>query len=892
MKKVFLCLFAMLAILCLAACNGKGGGASKADITVEFEGASSIVVSAEGVYNLPELELEAGKTVLGWALKANANKALFKDDITYSDIADFAANGKLKLYPVIESKIQLTMKGITDVVTQLSNMSLNNATLPLVAQNDRQKFLGWAATEGAKEPQIAAGAQINYETVEKLAVNAKVTLYPVVETYDIMICVHGSHSNGNIYITTEQRAELRAVLEEAFPEQKILIDYVDGVSAANFAVDAVKKDYDIVLTSKTARNATNGDPGDIATAAIAVGKTIYAEADSNDTTLSCIDLRQSRQVCKVLGSEEPKAYQAAVYTFLTTPVDKIIEITFINGDKKEVVEAHRVVDGKINNVAYEPSQASGIMNSLSQVFDGWTLEENGTTVDFANASYAKMLDKAENGKITLYPVFKKAPDAYILVWGLNGENEYVSESQYNKMVELFDAYLKANSISKDGKDVQIVYFQGKTADFQSELTKTYVLAAVGASALSNDTYAAYWTINKAYYSKVVNVSCTNASRYCALRDGAEANEFALAFFNTLCSDDITVKFSNGTTTSDEFTANSLTKNVIELPEAYAAPAGKVLSGFATTAGGEVVITGNVTYSTVAEFAVEGQVTLYPIYENDSSYDLTVAILRGTGTSEYITVAEVEAIKEAFVTYAAGKGVENVNVEYIVNDGAKGADFIKALPATTDVYIGASNLTSQAGFPGMYETEAWTNIIRMMANTSRYVGVVATCDASQADLAKMFVAMLTEPEAAPPAGEATQCTVAYHAYGSKQSTIYVSDAMLAKIQEDVTAALVAAGYKAEDYEITWVSYNGTVANASAAITTAGADVCLAHTQVFSASKTETPFVCASSGPAVQFSNSTAEDTFFCGSALKVGVADGSETNPIAMIIYNIVKAYAK
>lgn len=890
MKKVFLFLFAMLAILCLVSCGSDSG--KKADITVEFEGASSITVSAEGVYSLPDLDLEAGQTVLGWALKANANKALFKDDITYSDISDFASNGKLKLYPVIESKIEITMKGITDVKTDLSNMSLNAATLPLVAQSERQKFLGWASTEGAVEPQIASGVQITYETVEKLAVNAKVTLYPVVETYDILICVHGSHSNGNVYVSTEQRVSLKAELEKAFPEQKILIDYVDGVSATNFAIEAVKKDYDILLTSKTARNAKNGDPGDIATAAINAGKTLYAEADSDETTLACIDLNQSRQVCRVLGSEEVKTYQDAVYAFLTTPVDKIVEITFIQGEKRDVVEAHRVDGGKINTASYTPSKESGVMENGARAFDGWTTVENGTEVEIANASYANVYKLAVDGKITLYPVFKEAPDAYIIVWGINGANEYVSEEQYNTIVSLYDQYLKANSISKEGKNVEIVYFSGKTADFQSELTKSYVDAAVGAKALSNETYAAYWTINNSYFAEVVNVACTNASRYCALRNGSEANEYVVAFFNALCNDDITVKFANGSTTSEGFTTNSLTNNVIELPLAFAPAAGKVLSGYATVANGEVVLTGNVTYATVAEYAVNGQVTLYPIYENDSSYDLTVAILRGTASKEYITSAEVEAIEDAFIEYAKEKGIENVNVEYIVNDGATGADFIAGLPATVDVYVGASNLTSQTGFPGMYGTETWTNIIRLIENASRYCGVVSTCDASQADLAKMFVAMLTEPEEAPTPVESTKVTVAYHSYGANASTTYFTDAMLAIVQADVAKALSDAGYKESDYEITWVLYSGKVAAASAAITTAGADVCIAHTQVFSASNTDTPFECASSAPAVQFTTKTEGETFYCASNLKVGVAVDSATNAIAMIIYNVVKGYAK
>lgn len=888
MKKIFLSLFVVLGVIWLAACNGPE---TKKEILVEFEGAESITITTEGVYKLPEITLSDGKTVIGWALSANATTALFKNEIRYSDISDFASNGKLKLYPVIESSIELTMKGVNTAVTVLSNITKNTATLPLVNQTDRQVFVGWSLTENADEAQIAKDEVINFETVSKIANSNKVTLYPVVITYDIMICVHASHSNGNIYVSEEQRAELEAILKEQFSDAKILVDYIDSVSATNFAVQAVQKDYDIVLTSKSARNSTNGESGDIATAAISAGKAIYAEADANETVLTCIDLNQSRQVCRILGSEEAKPYQEQVYTLLTTPVDKVIEITFVNGDKSEVVLAHRVVDGKINAQAYEPSTASGIMESDGRAFDGWTTILGGTEVEFANASYANVSKIAINGKVTLYPVFKKAPDAYILVWGLNGSNEYVSREQYEQMITLFEAYLTANNISTEGKDIQIIYFEGKTNAFQSELTKPYVLAAVGASSLSNDTYAQYWTINREMYAKVENVKCTNASRYCALREDAENNEFAVAFFNALCSADVTVKFTDGEKTSEEYKVNSVAKNIIDLPVEFAPIAGMILAGYALSADGEIVITGNVTYDTVADYAVNGVVTLYPQYQVDSNYDLTIAILRGTATKEYITLEEIEAIKAAFIAYANKNGFENINVEYIINDGATGADFISALPATVDVYVGASNLTSQDGFPGMYDGQSWTKIIKLVANTSRYCGVVATCSDGQLELAKLFVEMLTKPEQSTVDPTLTSVTVAYHATGSKETTKYVTPEMLAKIQQDVAAALTKAGYNVAEYEITWVAYNGNVANASAAITASAADVCIAHTQVFNASKTETPFVCAESAPAVQFSNSTEGDPLYCASNLKVGVSEAAKENAIAMIIYNVIAGYA-
>ncbi len=889
MKKIFLSLFVLIGVFCLAACNNSG---SKKEIIVEFEGAESITVTTEGVYKLPEITLSDGKTVIGWALNADATEALFKNEIRYSDISDFASGGKLKLYPVIESSIELTMMGVTKTVTVLSSISKNTATLPLVNLTNRQAFVGWSTTENAEEPQIAKDEVISFETVSKIAKSNKVTLYPVVVTYDIMICVHASHSNGNIYVSEEQRAALKTILEENFSDAKILIDYVDSVSATNFAVQAVQKDYDIVLASKSARNSTNGDLGDIATAAISAGKTIYAEADADTTVLACIDLNQSRQVCRILGSDEAKPYQEQVYTLLTTPLDEIIEITFVQGDKSEVVLAHRVVDGKINAQAYEPSKASGIMDSEGRTFDGWTTIKDGTEVEFANASYANVSKVAVDGKVTLYPVFKKAPDAYILVWGINGSNEYVSREQYEQMITLFNAYLEANNISRDGKDIQIVYFEGKTNEFQAELTKSYVLAAVGASAIANDTYAAYWTINRDMYAKVENVKCTNASRYCALREGAENNQFAVAFFMAICNAEITVKFSNGETTSEEYKASSITKNIINLPDEFAPTKGMILAGYSTTLNGEIVITGNVTYDTIVSLAVNGEITLYPQYQIDSNYDLTVAILRGTATKEFITLEEVEAIKAAFIAYASKHGYENINIEYIINDGAAGEDFIAALPNTVDVYIGASNLTSQNGFPGMYSDQSWTKIIRLIANTSRYCGVVATCSDEQAELAKLFVEMLTKPEQQTTDPTLTTVNVAYHATGAKETTKYFTPEMLAKVQEDVIAALTKAGYKEGEYTINWVAYNGNVAKASAAITEAKADVCIAHTQVFNSSKTDTPFVCAESAPATQFTNSTEGDTFYCASNLKVGVAETAKENAIAMIIYNVIVGYAK
>jgi len=956
MKKGFLCFFLMLFAIALVGCESNKTTNKFEEATIVFEGAGSVTITnSEDSYEIPEYPLSAGQTFVGWGLTVDSTRPLVVDEVTYDDIEDYITDNTLHLYPIVEKYIDVTIHGVTDVTTRLSLSTQNQATLPLVFQSDRQKFLGWTTVQGGNL-LIDSSTVINYDVVQQLAQNAKVDLYPVIEEYDLMICVHGSHSNGNIYVSTEQRALIQAQIELYFAENNIniLVDYVDSVSAANFAKEAVKKDYDILLTSKSARNSASSD-GDIATAAISVGKTYYAEADAAETVLSCIEIEQSRQVCRMLGSENEKPYQEMAYEFFITPVDFIIEVTFTNGVESETIEVHRVVDGEISQVSYTPSNEAILLKD-GFIFDGWTTLETGTETEFANASYKNLYKLAVDGKVTIYPTFVGVPDAYILVWGINGTNEYVSETQYNQMVELFNAYLAEHEISTEGKTITIEYYQGKTADFQSMLTKEYISAAVGASALNNATYANYWTIDSDFYAQVLNVKCTNVNRYCALRSNAADNVYAKAFYYALCEAELEVNFAYGDVVTDYYTVNSTTKNVVEFPESIVAPTGSFLLGYALSANAtETELTGNVTYASIADYVVEGKVTLYPIF---GSYDLIVYIWCGqskTGTT-YVTEEEVEALKAMFTSLI---GDDKRVVFYPV--WGKTNDYGAQVGADADVVISGPNLNSSAQCGAILNAEySKIDVINVSfeSESQRYLGL--TDKGLENDLAillvkylcedyvevsfdgnefqkvyKVFTENLDVPEIKVEEGyeltgwatveDATQAEftndtltyatlvskavdkkitlyavvtlktdeptvveviVAYHSYGAKATTVYFSDEMLQALQDAVATKLEEAGYDVEAYHITWNAYSGKVEEASASIDADGADVCIAHTQVYDSSKTSTPFVCASTYPATQFTQKT-DDTklFYCSSTLKVGVGAGSVNNEIAIIIYN-------
>lgn len=743
MKKIILGFFVFLATLLFVGCTVEVEPQTK-EITIDFEGAESITLKEGESAKCPSASLGAGQSLLGWALKANATKALVTENITYTQMNDYVSDKRVKLYPVIENKIAVTLKGLTEEKTEVSDIQANIAKYPMIVQSERQKFIGWALEEGA-DAVISIDTVLNYENLKSYAKDAKLTLYPAIITYDLMIAVHASHSNGNVYVSEDQKVELKAQLEKYFEDDNIviLVDFIDAVNATGFATEAVKKDYDILLTSKTARNA--GETlGDIANAAALAGKGYYGEADSAETVVSAIELNQSRQVVRMLGSEETKEYQEAAYTFFTTPIDYVVEITFKNGTKEEKVEAHRVVDGVVSQVAYVPTEESGIMTGTAmQVFDGWTTVENGTEVEFANASYANVANVAVGGKVTLYPVFTSAPDVYIVVWGVNGSNEYVSKDQFETIKTTYQEYLTKHHIDITGKKIEIAYFEGNTNAFKAELTKAYVSAAVGASALSNDDYAQYWTIATGYFASVLNVKCTNTSRYCAIREGYEENELVVAFLKALCEKEITVKFSDGKVTTEGEKVNSVTKNAATLPETITTPVGYDLIGYALTKDAtEALITGSVNYDAVAKLADENNsVTLYPVY---AKYDLVVYVWGGqskTGTT-YMTEEDTETLKNAFIT-SLGAKAEGKKIMFNVVWG-KTANYGALVGAEADVIISGGNLNTEAQCGALLdETYGKMEVINYLPSTgsTRYAGVCKK--ALDNELAKALIVYLCE-----------------------------------------------------------------------------------------------------------------------------------------------------
>lgn len=809
---IALSLLLALSVICLVACDKADG------IEVTFYGyGEAQTVSKDGTVTPPQVSLGVGQTLLGWATTANAIKAKVSgSSLTYEQLSDLATDGKLTLYPVIETKVELTLKGVEDKTTNLSDLTLNSAELPLVRETSRQQFLGWALSEGATKADVVIGANatINYDTVKDLADEAKLTLYPVVESYDLMIVVHASHSNGNVYVSDAQFATLQSELSVALDAYKaannitdtvnVYWKRVDAVSAANFALEAVKKDYDITLSSKTidadlltANNVdTTANPD----------ATCLADGYPM-TALTCISLNQSRQVSLLKGHDNIDLYPYGdfAYNFFTTMLDSVIEVTFYGDDT--VYEVHRATGNEVT-----PDESKVQIPSGKELL-GWAFSADATEVEIGAVTYAAVESKAVDGKITLYPVFGSY-DLYVLIWGNNSSAAapYVTEAEFNTIKDGFYAYIDANGIDITGKNIVFDYFECKgTEPFQLMLSRSYVHVAVGAAALSNDTYAQYWTYDSNYYAKVTNVTLANTARYVALRGGAaEAHPLAVEFFKYMCESklEVTVK-SNKDGVADVVTVlSSLSDTVANVPELDESQ-GAFLGWTTVQGGAEVQVGSQITYAMVAAYAVDGKVTLYPVF---GSYDLYVLIWGlNPGNDPYVTEDEFAMIKSGFYAYLEAKEIDvagkNIVIEYFEG---KTADFQSMLTRSyIDVAMGASALSNStyANY-WTYDSNYYAKVSNVtLANTSRYVALRDGAAEARPLSVELFKYLCVDETVVEPDPDLETYDLSVLIWGQNGKNSYVTTEEFDMIESGFYAYLQEKGIDVSGKKINFVFFEG-------------------------------------------------------------------------------------
>ena len=154
---------------------------------------------------------------------------------------------------------------------------------------------------------------------------------------------------------------------------------------------------------------------------------------------------------------------------------------------------------------------------------------------------------------------------------------------------------------------------------------------------------------------------------------------------------------------------------------------------------------------MASLLVDGKVTLYPVFAAQQA-DLVVMIHASASKTVYITDEEIAAVKAGFAAFLTEKGLDALNVEYVIVTGANGDGFAQAVAdnGAADVLIGGNNMDTSTPAVTLDSQYGKASVLEgMFENTSRKVGVVAGC--ANRDNAVLFYSYMTgTPEPDEPA----------------------------------------------------------------------------------------------------------------------------------------------
>ena len=466
-----------------------------------------------------------------------------------------------------------------------------------------------------------------------------------------------------------------------------------------------------------------------------------------------------------------------------------LNVAYAEEETIEVILYNGGEEWKTVTVAETPSVISGPSKSGYR-FTGWALTEGGTIAFAAGVgiSLYDLLDVTADGTAKLYACFEQREETgslYVAVY-----DRYIGAAQGDKIKEDYISYLGAAATY----EINFVHFEGdklSVADFGAQVNAyekpidviigsgTNIATTGGVSILTRAAIAAQF-------------ETAEANRQAALLTDTE---YALTFYSYITgienhSATVTVVGKTAITTE----INTLLGVSAEIPEVEV-PAGYVQTGWATSENAaEAEIEGNtITYEKVASLLVDGKVTLYPVFAAQQA-DLVVMIHASASKTVYITDEEIAAVKAGFAAFLTEKGLDALNVEYVIVTGANGDGFAQAVAdnGAADVLIGGNNMDTSTPAVTLDSQYGKASVLEgMFENTSRKVGVVAGC--ANRDNAVLFYSYMTgTPEPDEPAS--TVLRVGYY----YKSSDPITEAELAAVK----AAFEAAN---EGITIEWAEY---------------------------------------------------------------------------------------
>ena len=410
--------------------------------------------------------------------------------------------------------------------------------------------------------------------------------------------------------------------------------------------------------------------------------------------------------------------QVKFYPVISTK--KSIALTIIGTTDKTAT----LIEGDSTSV-----QAPEVEVGAKQEFLGWANAQDATTAQIAKdgiINYDSVHALATDGSLTLYPVYK----TYDLVVGVvnvkfsleDAEGEIIHDVHY------YVGLVKAD-FSALYPEVDVLYrvYEGDVNECGAQITADGDVDVVLAGNNIDDPEKGNVAIlAKAKLAEKYNPD--NSRRGALVVNSKQALDMYAMVIGSE-NKDIAITLGESTTTVNKALGNKVDVSGIT------DPSGRVLLGFAreATATTPEIVGSKLGYAEVEELAVDGAITLYPVW---GEFDLIVAFWAQNGNTPYVTQEEADKIEADFRAFLAEKGITDAVMRFDLVSGKK-AEYSANIASDVLVVLSGSNIDTQTTATGKYKC------INIVTTSTRYAGVftdrVKSAQQSFVDLFIEFVA---------------------------------------------------------------------------------------------------------------------------------------------------------
>ncbi len=588
-------------------------------------------------------------------------------------------------YITEEEADKITINFVVDATAYGENVVVSNATdakaktLPAVPAKQDYTPMGWALTAEEAEGETLYSGNVTYDTFKEIAVNGEVTLYArylgsEVTVISVNIAVYAANIQEDTvkgliaafkeYYNVEEGELLNATYEMLGDSSTKAAEFGNLVNGGNFNI--------------TIGSGNNIDTASGCNVTIIGKKAVYVASYNGDRTVAYL-------------TEDEATVE--FYEFLdTNTAKKILNPDYVSEDEAQTMTLNLVVKGTPYGEAISLSSATDAEAKTlptpeaddGYIFIGWALSEEETDeakLFRGNVKYAAFEGVAVNGEVTLYAIFEKGEveDLRIAVYHDTFDPELAAA-----LCEAFEKWCEDSNIELNGT-MYLKLDTSNQAGFSSAAVDGGYNIAIGFRANSFVSGTPIKDIT------IKGIAAGSARRIALLIDDDIAHKFYYDFIESGVAkkilnpdyiteeeaDKITINFVvDGTPYGEAVVVSNATeataKTLLEVPEKEDATA----LGWAITeeeAEGETLYSGNVSFTTFADIAENGSVTLYARYLSAQITIISVNIAVYAANIEEQMIGQLKAAFEEYYTVGDDE-VLNVSYEMLGDSSTKAAAF--------------------------------------------------------------------------------------------------------------------------------------------------------------------------------------------------------------------------